>query len=271
MRTLIHLSDLHFGRADAALLEPLSATLKELNPNLVIVSGDLTQRARVREFQQAQAFLQRLPTPQIIVPGNHDVPLFNLFRRFAQPLRRYRRFITDDLQPVYIDAEIAVLGLNTARALAVQGGRLNRVQLAQVQAQFAPLPRSLLKIIVTHHPFDAPQDHPNRVVVGRATLAMDSLTASGADIFLSGHLHISRTGHAAHRYQHSGHSALLVQAGTAVSTRSRGEVNSFNLLQLARPHVTVTRFEWNVEAGMFRACSPERFERQATGWQRLAA
>lgn len=269
MRTLIHLSDLHFGRTDAALLEPLIATLKQLNPDLVAVSGDLTQRARSSEFQQAQAFLRALPAPQIIVPGNHDVPLFNLFRRFAQPLNRYRQFITNDLQPIYIDDEMVVLGLNTARSLAVQGGRLNTAQLAQVQTQLKPLPDHLLKIIVTHHPFDAPRDHPNRVVVGRAVQAMNILTACGADIFLSGHLHISRTGHAAHRYQHSGHSALIVQAGTAVSTRSRGELNSFNVLSLERPYVTVTRFEWQAAAGLFGQCMPERFERQSAGWERL--
>ena len=100
MRTIVHLSDLHFGRTDDALLTPLASVIAKLAPDLVAVSGDLTQRARTTEFQAARDFLDRLPEPQIIVPGNHDVPLHNVFTRFIGPLDKYRRYITGDLEPV---------------------------------------------------------------------------------------------------------------------------------------------------------------------------
>src|SRR5258705_9934060 len=122
MRTIVHLSDLHFGRVDHDLLDPLIQSVVAIKPDLVAVSGDLTQRARSHQFREARAFLDRLPQPQIVVPGNHDVPLHNVFSRFLQPLEKYRRYITVDLQPFFTDEEIAVLGVNTARSLTIKGG-----------------------------------------------------------------------------------------------------------------------------------------------------
>ena len=110
MRTIVHLSDLHFGRIDQAIVEPLATTVTEIKPDVVVVSGDLTQRARSEQFQEAREFLDELPHPQIIVPGNHDVPLYNVFQRFLEPLDKYRRYITDDLEPFYSDEQIALLG-----------------------------------------------------------------------------------------------------------------------------------------------------------------
>jgi 3',5'-cyclic AMP phosphodiesterase CpdA len=116
MRTIVHLSDIHFGSVDTSVLGPLKETVKQIKPDLVAVSGDLTQRARSSQFIAARAFLDSLPKPQIVVPGNHDVPLYNVFSRFLTGLDKYRRYITDDLQPAYIDEEIAVFGVNTARS-----------------------------------------------------------------------------------------------------------------------------------------------------------
>jgi 3',5'-cyclic AMP phosphodiesterase CpdA len=103
MRTLVHLSDLHFGRVDEALLAPLIEQVNAIGPDIAVVSGDLTQRARSEQFKQARRFLDALPTPQIIVPGNHDIPLHNVFDRFARPLDKYRRFISNDPEPAYLD------------------------------------------------------------------------------------------------------------------------------------------------------------------------
>jgi 3',5'-cyclic AMP phosphodiesterase CpdA len=114
MHTLAHLSDLHFGCIDHTTVRPLIDTVQKIKPDLVAVSGDLTQRARSAQFREARAFLDALPGPQIVVPGNHDVPLYNLFARFLRPLSKYQRYITDDLEPFYADAQIAILGLNTA-------------------------------------------------------------------------------------------------------------------------------------------------------------
>ena len=143
MRTIVHLSDLHFGKVDAELLEPLRRCVEAIAPHLVVVSGDLTQRAKAAQFREAKAFLDTLPKPQLVVPGNHDVPLYNVFQRFFTPLRKYKRIITPDLEPAFIDDEIAVVGVNTARSLTFKEGNVNREQIAAVKARICGLDDSI--------------------------------------------------------------------------------------------------------------------------------
>jgi 3',5'-cyclic AMP phosphodiesterase CpdA len=266
MRTLVHLSDIHFGRADARCLPALVRTIHGLSPDLVAVSGDLTQRARKSQFVPARDFLRQLPLPQVVVPGNHDVPLFNLAARFLSPFDGYRRYITDDLEPVFQDAELMVVGLNSARSLPFHGGgRLSEAQVTRAAARLAAAPPDAVRIVVTHHPFDLPRGHADRDLIGRSRMAMAQLAAVGADLFLAGHLHVSHIGRTAERYQIAGHSALVVQAGT-LSTRERGEANSFNVLRLARPDISIDRYTWNYERQDFRVSSTSRFRHTPIGW-----
>jgi 3',5'-cyclic AMP phosphodiesterase CpdA len=266
MRTLVHLSDVHFGRVDPRLVPPLVRTIRSLSPDLLAVSGDLTQRARQRQFVAARDFLRQLPFHQIVVPGNHDVPLFNLAARFLQPLARYCRYITHDLEPVFEDDEMIVVGLNSARSLPFHGGgRLNEAQVTRAAARLKAAPPSAVRIVVTHHPFDLPEGRDDRDLIGRAVMAMAQLAAVGADLFLAGHLHVSHVGGTAERYQIAGHSALVVQAGT-LSTRGRGEANSFNVLRLARPGISVDRYTWDNERQDFRVSSTSRFRHTPAGW-----
>src|SRR3712207_5099719 len=148
MRTLIHLSDLHFGRVDQTLLGPLRDLVHSIAPDVVVVSGDLTQRAKAEQFEEARAFLDTLPGPQIVVPGNHDISLYNVFRRFVKPLDRFKRYITPDLDPMYADDEIAVVGVNTARSLTIKDGRLNKEQVAGIRAQLEGLDPKITRIVV---------------------------------------------------------------------------------------------------------------------------
>lgn len=268
MRVIAHLSDLHFGRVDHALLEPLRRQVTALRPHVVVVSGDLTQRARSAQFREARAFLDTLPSPRIVVPGNHDVPLYNVYQRFFQPLDKFRRFVEADLEPSHIDDEVAVVGVNTTRSLVFKGGRINEQQLGRVKALLCSLPESVVKIVVTHHPFDLPPDHGKHAVVGRAAMAMRTLLMCGADMVLSGHLHTTHTGHSAERYRIPGHSALIVQAGTATSTRERGEANSFNALHVEAAAVRIERYVWQPERKQFVACGEESFERTGAEWKR---
>jgi 3',5'-cyclic AMP phosphodiesterase CpdA len=270
MRTIIHLSDLHFGRIDPTILSPLIQTIHDLQPNLVVVSGDLTQRARSHQFRAARAFLDALPQPQIVVPGNHDIPMHNIFSRFFNPLDKYRRYIQADLQPFYTDQELAVLGLNTARSLTIKGGRINEAQVNLIRERLCAQGKEITKIIVTHHPFDLPAGYRESDLVGRARIAMETLAACGADLFLAGHMHITHTGHTAKRYPIGDHSALVVQAGTATSTRLRGEVNSFNCIRVAHPEVMVERLIWDATLNHFRSATTERFQQQQNTWERLA-
>ena len=266
MKTIVHLSDLHFGKVDHALLAPLAQTVNALAPNLVVVSGDLTQRARTAQFVEARAFLARLPQPQVVVPGNHDVPLFNLVDRLLRPLQKFRRHIESNLSPGYIDTEIAVLGVNTARALVIKNGRINRAQLESLRKDFAQVGDEVIKVVVTHHPFDVPQHVDEDDRVGRAAMAMATFAQCGVDVLLSGHLHMSRSADTGGRYALSGYEALVISAGTATSTRGRGEANSFNVLRLHKRRVEVDRFEWAPERQRFAVRSREVFEREREGW-----
>jgi 3',5'-cyclic AMP phosphodiesterase CpdA len=269
MKTIVHLSDLHFGRIDEATIEPVVSTVEGLKPDLVAVSGDLTQRAKEEQFVSARAFLDRLPRPQVIVPGNHDVPFYRVWERFLAPLDKYRRFITEELEPFYSDDEIAVMGINTARSLTFKNGRVNERQVSKIREHMCAYPDDVTKIVVTHHPFDLPEGHDERELVGRAALAMEALARCGADLLLAGHLHVSHTGHTAERYKTEGYSALVVQAGTATSTRHRGEANSFNVVRVKHPYVNVERLAWQPAAARFSTASSETFSHTPTGWKRL--
>lgn len=266
MRKIVHLSDIHFGRIDAAIIEPLIQMVAGISPDVVAVSGDLTQRARSQQFIDAKAFLDRLPKPHIVVPGNHDIPLHNVFSRFVRPLDKYRRYITADLQPFYSDDEIAVVGINTARSLTIKGGRINEDQVARMRENLCSLGEDIIKVIVTHHPFDLPETHDESDIVGRSEMAMNAFAECGADVFLAGHLHLSHTGHTAARYKIAGHSALVIQAGTATSTRGRGESNSFNVIIIDQSNIAVERFTWLPDQLVFTRSLIEQFLKTDYGW-----
>ena len=267
MRTIVHLSDLHFGRTDDALLTPLASVIAELRPNLVAVSGDLTQRARTTQFQAARAFLDRLPNPQIIVPGNHDVPLHNVFSRFIGPLTKYRRYVTDDLAPFYADDEIAVLGINTARSLTFKSGRINSKQIEHAKERLCSLDTKVIKVVVTHHPFDLPDRRAANDRLRGAGLAMEMLWACRCDLLLAGHLHVGDAGSVAMHAVGGSHDAIVVQAGTATSTRGRGELNSFNAIHVEANRIEVQRFGWRPLDRVFESLGIEHFERTAAGWK----
>src|SRR4029453_7727630 len=201
MRAIVHLSDIHFGRLDPATVDPLRQAISRLAPDLLAVSGDLTQRARRHEFAAARSFLDSLPFKRLVVPGNHDVPLYDVFTRFVTPLAAYRHAITNDLSPVYRDEELIAVGVNTARSWTWGEGRINVRQVDDVVAQLSGVPHGLIRIVVTHHPFDLPEGVQEERLLGRARMAMAKLSSAGADLFLAGHLHISHIGHTAERYQ----------------------------------------------------------------------
>ncbi len=266
MRTIVHLSDLHFGCVDDRIMLPLVQRIRALNPDMIAISGDFTQRARRGQFIEAKQFLDALPFPRLAVPGNHDVPLYDVGRRFLNPFGYYRRYISRDLDPSFVDTEIAIVGLNSARALVVGGrGRLSEAQVTRAADRLRRLPAHIVKIIVVHHPFDIPEGFRKQDLVGRAAMAVSQLVRAGADLFLAGHLHISHVGHSAERYKVQGHSALVVQAGT-MSTRGRGESNTFNVLRLTRQEITIERHTWDLESRLFTQSWDGRFQHGDAGW-----
>ena len=272
MRTIVHLSDLHFGAINEPAVGALIEAVAALRPDVVAVSGDLTQRARVREFTRARAFLAELPSPQIVVPGNHDVPLHNVVGRFWFQLSRYRCYITPDLEPfLVVGDDLAIAGLNTARSWTFKGGRVNEEQVTRVCERLSAAPADAARIVVAHHPFDVPPGVGDRHLVGRAHLAMELFARSRTDVFLTGHLHASRISHTGERYRIPGHSALVLQAGTATSSRERLEPNSFNVLRIDRSQAVIEHVVWSsageAHAGAFRTLKQERFTRDDDGWR----
>ena len=202
-----------------------------------------------------------------MVPGNHDIPLWDVIRRFVSPLGRYRRFITREVAPFFHDEEIAVLGINTARSFTRKHGRINPQQIAHAREMFAEVEKQIVKIVVTHHPFDLPPGTHHHLV-GRSAMAMEGLAAVGVDLILSGHLHLQHTGLTAHRYRIAGYSALIAQTGTSTSTRGRGEANSFNFIQIETDRIAIEPYHWQPEREAFVASASQRFLRAAHGWVR---
>lgn len=260
-RTLLHISDLHFGRVPHGMPEALLAAADQIRPDVVVVSGDLTQRARPHQFRAARRFLDELPAPALVVPGNHDVPLWDVARRLFAPLARYHRLVSTDRWPEYVGDEVAVLGVNTARGLVFKGGRLSRPQMDALCARLASLPRRALKLLVMHHPLVHPQTWPGRESVHASERRLGELQACGVDVLLAGHLHLGWS--AAHPV---GGSVLLVQAGTATSTRERGEPNSYNLVGLRASHVSVEVRAWDGRG--FAPLREEAYQREAGVWRR---
>jgi 3',5'-cyclic AMP phosphodiesterase CpdA len=263
MRSIAHISDLHFGKTDAAVVEGLKTALVEAKPDIIVVSGDLTQRARSLEFKEAKRFLDALLCPHIVVPGNHDVPMYNLAKRWLAPLASFRRYISADLAPFYVDNTIAIAGINTARSLTTKNGRINSAQIERACARFAPLDREVIRIVVTHHPFALPETGSRHAVVGRARTAMAAFADCKVDVVLSGHLHVSQTITSEKLYA-GPHAALLVQAGTSSSSRRRSEANAFNILRAGGDQIDIEHHEWN--ASRFGIVGIEQFQRSDGGW-----
>lgn len=265
MRTILHLSDLHFGRTDPDLVEPLLQAARAIAPDLVVVSGDLTQRARRGQFLEARLFLDRLPGPQLVVPGNHDIPLDRVLTRLVAPLRDYRRWIDAELEPAYVDDELAVYGLSSAHGLTVQGGRINSASISRACRWLRAAPPGAARVVVMHHPPVLPPGGRADKALSSARRRLAMLADCGTEAVLSGHLHTSWTELAAHEDHLADRSVLLIQAGTGLSTRRRGESNGFNTVQINDQSIDVTHFAWQIDGSRFEPVTQQKFVRSAQG------
>ncbi|SIO15584.1 metallophosphoesterase family protein [Vannielia litorea] len=261
MRRILHLSDLHYGRADATLEDPLLEKIAELHPDLVVISGDFTQRARRRQFAAAARFVARIEAPVLSVPGNHDTPVDNLYRRFVTPFHRYQKYIDPELEPAVEDEEMSVVGVNTVNRFSWQRGHFSGRTVRRVCTAFADQ-GGKLKVVVVHHPLEHGPTVEKRLMRG-ASAALSALSGCGADVVLSGHLH---TASAAPFTAAPG--LLFVQAGTGLSTRLRGEKNNFNLLDVDGPRVSITT--WAAEGRVFGPGESATYARGSNGWERVA-
>jgi 3',5'-cyclic AMP phosphodiesterase CpdA len=239
MRTIAHISDIHFGTVIPEIADALLKDINELKPSLLVASGDFTQRARRKQFIAAREYMDKFNFPKLYVPGNHDIPLFDVIRRFFFPLTRYRKYITDDLTPVYRDEEMIVYGINTARSFVWKDGRISVEQIAKMKKVLCDVPSSLTKVVVTHHPFIPPPGDPGIKSLGRSNLAMIELDNCGVDLLLAGHLHHGYSGDVKAYYPANKRSLISSQAGTATSKRTRHEPNAFNFITIEKEKITL--------------------------------
>ena len=272
MARLVHLSDLHFGAHDEELVAAVEKSVDALKPDLVVVSGDFTQRARTEQFEEACRFLERLREgghEVLGVPGNHDVPLYDVLRRFLSPLTRYRRFIDETLCPFVEFPGVAVLGINTARSLTFKDGRISKEQVEFIRETFSRTDPDATRVLVTHHPlFAVPVGEEVERAVGRQELALDAIEDAGVDLLLAGHAHHASTHDASELVTRSG-GALVVQAGTATSTRTREQKQSFNTIDIDGGKVTVTVNAW--EGDGFKPADAQPYQYQEGRWRILNA
>ena len=270
MARLLHLSDLHFGAHDPRLVEAVEQRVHEEQPDLVVISGDFTQRARTEQFREACQFLERLREAGhdvLGVPGNHDVPLYDVLRRFFSPLTRYKRFIDDELCPLHELRGATVLGINKARSLTFKDGRISHEQMQFIRDTFERTDPNAMRILVTHHPlFALPVgDGPELgKAIGRQEPALDAIADCGVDVLLAGHNHRASAHDARDLVTRAG-SSLVIQAGTATSTRLRDEEQSFNKIDIDGEKVMLTVQGW--AGDKFASRDAQLYVREGDRWR----
>lgn len=233
MSLLLQVSDPHFGTERPEVVEALLQFAAEQQPNIVVVSGDVTQRARARQFAVARRFVDRLGVPQtLVIPGNHDIPLYNLPARLLRPYAGYCRAFGDELEPVIDTADWLVIGVKTTRRRRHKDGEISPAQVERVAARLAAATPRQLRLIVTHQPLLATRRSDRANVLHGAGQAIRRWSAAGGDIVLSGHIHLPFVEPFSEQFEGLPRALWAVEAGTAVSHRIReGADNSVNLVR----------------------------------------
>lgn len=260
MTRIAHLSDLHFGFHRAELVDPLLDRLNAARPDLVVVTGDVTHRARSRQYDQAAAFLSRIEAPVMVIPGNHDVPLYNLPMRFLAPWRGFRRAMGPTLPPARQIGKVRVLPLNSANPFAVQRGIIRNRELGRLEEDLDP---GSVNIVALHHPLEHLAE-VNKDLTLRAPETLARLARAGAHIALSGHLHVWATGAMLDQTAHPG--LLQVQAGTALCGRVTDRQNEFAILEVAGPLLSIERHIAPMDRAAFQPPEYEYFSRESGIW-----
>lgn len=259
MTRIVHLSDLHFGFHREALVGPLLDRVNRARADLVVVTGDLTHRGRPGQFRAAAGFLSRIEAPVMAVPGNHDVPLYNIPVRFLVPWAGYRQAIDTDLAPTRAAGSIRVLGLNSVDPFTWQRGVIREGEIGRLISGLDPLATN---IVALHHPL---QQLPaiDKQLAQRAPQALRRLEDAGVRIVLSGHLHIW----AAEALLPHGHPHVLqVQAGTALCARPSDLQNEFAVLQTDSDRLVIERHIAPMDKDGFQPPQILTFHCTEAGW-----
>lgn len=256
MSVILHLSDTHFGTEQAEVPAALLHLAQEVRPDIAILSGDVTQRARRGQFDAARRFMDSLAAPvKLVIPGNHDIPLFNIFARMFNPYGNYRRVFGKALAPGFSSQDVLVIGVNTTRPWRHADGEVSAKQIEHVSQQLRSASPEQLRIVAVHQPVYVERESDKENLLHGHQQAVEAWAAAGADLILSGHIHLAYIRNLAEKMQNVTRAFWIVSAGTAISTRIReGKPNSVNLIryQPAQPRTCqVERLDFDASASRF--------------------
>ena len=275
MLTILHISDLHFGPPFLPVVgESLLRSAVRLSPDVIVASGDFTQRAKVAQFADARAYLDRLPrVPLVVVPGNHDVPLYRAFERVFSPHGNYRRTISSELDTVLVLPDAVIVALDTtAPLLKITNGRIRRRQIDFCEQAFRQAPPDAARIVVAHHHFAPAPDYDNEDdVMSGARRALDAFVEMEVDLILGGHLHRTYIGNSLDVYPSTNRASgiIIAQCGTTTSRRGRArerEKNSFILSRIENKTIEITQYMYFHELDEFAPFSRHLFPRRRYHW-----
>ena len=266
---ILQISDLHFGPPFVPSVgEALLHVIPSLEPDVIVVSGDITQRAKRQQFEDCKAFFQRLPdVPLLVIPGNHDVPLWRVFERLVKPHALYREIISPELNPILQVGNVALVGLDsTAPRRSISNGRLDQRQLRHVAEAFATMPSDLVRIVVAHHQFAPGHDRVIDIGMPGSRRAIDTFVDQRVEMILGGHLHRAYIGNSLDFFpgHHRDRGVIIVQCGTTTSSRGKGrerDENTFNLIEASQQTLSVMHYLYYEEQGRFAPLSRHVFPR----------
>lgn len=269
--SILHISDIHLGSHYVPHVgEALLRDAAELAPDMIVVSGDLTQRAKEQEFADARALLDALPAvPRIVTPGNHDVPLYRVWERLVDPYRHYRNYISEELNTVAEFEHAVIVALNSSAPYSsIVNGWISSEQLDFASRAFLKADPDKAKIVVAHHHFAPAPDYDRDSIMPKARRALDRFSQLKVDMILGGHLHRAYIGNSLDVYAGGDrdHGIIIVQSGTSTSRRGRArerEKNSFNLLHVTATEVHISHYLYFDDLGRFAPFSQHRFPRVA--------
>ncbi|WP_158940226.1 metallophosphoesterase [Burkholderia sp. S171] len=261
MTLLLQISDPHFGTEQPPVVAALLRLANTLQPDLVVISGDITQRARRAQFNAARAFIKSFgtfsATPFIVVPGNHDIPLYNLYARVVDPYANYQRVFGNDLEPVFESDALLVIGVNTTRAYRHKDGEVSAQQVERVVRRLGHATARQLRVVVTHQPVAAARANDIRNLLHGREHAIERWSQVGVDLILGGHIHLPYVTPLHVAYKNLPRPMWAVQAGTSLSSRVRGSVpNSVNVIDYDASHTgtrraAVARWDFNQASASF--------------------
>lgn len=265
---LMHISDLHAGPPfNAALAEQVAREAHDLRPDLLVASGDFVQRADFGwQWRTISAFLRMLPEPRLVVPGNHDVPLFNPFKRLFRSLDTYQQHISRDLNPVFERPGLAVVGGCTAHGWTIDGGHLSAEQIATMERLLSGYPAGTCKVAVLHHHVVNPPGSEGRRKISNADAAAELLDRCGVELLLCGHIHVSYIGTTLDVRPDLRQGTIICQSGTTTSRRGKGRErgkNSYNVIEIEDAVIRIGQHLFLEDAGRFVPVAEHVFPRRS--------